>query len=172
LPAPAATGTHAAGPVLVTPITGPVERTAPDMFRVAFNRTFSTADKRGHDIWLLASHPGDAACKGAVQQALLRLPRFTDGAPQTITFPVIADQKLGPATVPLAATSDAGVPVGYYVREGPAFVRDGVLHLTPVPPRAKFPVRVTVVAWQLGRGAEPKLRAAVPVERSLLLTTP
>jgi len=61
------------------------------------------------------------------------------------------------------------VPVGYYVREGPAFVRDGVLHLTPLPPRTKLPVKITVVAWQLGRGTEPKLRIASPVERSFLL---
>ena len=98
------------------------------------------------------------------------MPSFTDGAAQTIIFPAIADQKLGIATVKLAASSDAGAPVGYYVREGPALVRDGVLHLTPLPPRAKLPVKITVVAWQLGRGTEPKLQAATPVERSFLLT--
>jgi hypothetical protein len=40
------------------------------------------------------------------------------------------------------------------------------LKFTPVPPRAKFPVRVTVVAWQYGRSAAPKLKSAEPVERS------
>lgn len=164
--------THAPGAVAISPITGPVGQIAPDTFRVTFNRTFSTTDKRDHDIWFLASHPGDAGFKGAVQQALLRVPRFAEGAPQTITFPAIHEQKVGTATVPLAATSDAGAAVGYYVREGPAYVRDGVLHLTPLPPRAKLPVRITVVAWQLGRGSEPKLRAAEPVERTFTLTAP
>lgn len=172
VPDSAEPGTHPAGPVRILAITGPVEALASDTFRVAFNRTFSTTDKRDHDIWLLAHHPGDEVFKGAVQQALLRVPRFTEGAPQTITFPALADQKVGTATVPLAATSDVGVPVSYYVREGPAFVRDGVLHLTPLPPRAKLPVRITVVAWQLGRGSEPKLRVAVPVEQSFLLQSP
>jgi hypothetical protein len=169
VPTPAAPGTHAAGAVVLSPITGPVEQLGPDTFRVAFNRTYSTTDTRGHDIWILARHPGDARYKGTVQQALLRLPRFMAGAEQTITFPPIPDQKPGTPTVALAATSDAGVPVGYYVREGPAFVRDRVLHLTPLPPRAKLQVKVTVVAWQLGRGSEAKLRVAPPVEQSFLL---
>jgi hypothetical protein len=169
-PTPAEPGTHAAGPVRISTITGPAVQIAPEMFRVAFNRTFSTVDPRDHDIWFLASHPGGSDYKGAVQQAVLRLPRFTDGAAQTITFPAIADQKQETRTVALAATSDAGVPVGYYVREGPAYVRDGLLHFTPLPPRTKLPVRITVVAWQLGRGTEPRLRAAQPVERTFLLT--
>lgn len=172
VPDRAGPGTHAAGPVRILAITGPVQQLGPDAFRVAFNRTFSTTDKRGHDIWFLAHHPGDDTYKGAVQQALLRVPRFADGVSQTITFPAIADQKAGVTTVPLAANSSAGAPVGYYVREGPAFVRDGVLHLVPLPPRAKLPVKITVVAWQAGRGSGPKLQTAVPVERTFLLTMP
>lgn len=160
---------HASGAVSVSPIVGPVARLASDTFRVTLNRTFSTTDKRDHDIWFLASHPGNDVFKGAVQQAVLHLPRFAEGVPQTITFPPIANQKVGIAIIPLTAASDAGVPVGYYVREGPAFVRDGVLHLTPLPPRAKLPVRITIVAWQLGRGTAPKLRVASPVERAFLL---
>ncbi|HEY8993117.1 MAG TPA: hypothetical protein VIM71_00400, partial [Lacunisphaera sp.] len=128
VPDRAAPGAHADGAVQILAITGPVEQLSADTFRVTFNRTSSTTDKRDHDIWFVALHPGDAAYKGAVQQALLRLPKFTEGAPQAITFPAIPDQRAGIATVPLAAVSDAGLPVGYYVREGPAFVRDGVLH--------------------------------------------
>jgi len=33
-------------------------------------------------------------------------------------------------------------------------------------PRAKFPVKVTVVAWQYGRVLEPKLKTAEPVEQT------
>lgn len=171
-PVRAESGTHASGAVTISPITGPVQQLGPDTFRVAFNRTFSTTDKRDHDIWLLASHPGGAGFKGAVQQALLRLPRFTAGTAQTITFPAVADQKVGTASVPLRAVSNASVPVGYYVREGPAFVRGGMLHLAPLPPRAKLPLKVTVVAWQLGCGTEPKLQAAAPVEQTLRVVAP
>lgn len=172
MPTPASPGMHAVGVVSISPITGPVEQIAPNTFRVAFSRIFPPTEKHGQDIWLLASHPGDSEYKGGVQQALLRLPRFTEGTPQTITFPAIADQPLGTPTVALTAVSDAGAPVGYYVREGPAYVREGVLHLTPLPPRAKLPVKVTVVAWQLGRATEPKLQAAPPVERTFLLSAP
>ena len=69
----------------------------------------------------------------------------------------------------LGATSDAGVPVYYCVREGPAEVDGDFLKFTGIPPRAKFPVRVTVVAWQYGRAGEPKLQSAAPVTRSFNL---
>jgi hypothetical protein len=172
IPEKAVAGTHASDPVVVNPIVGPVRQVGPDLFRVEFDRACLPADPRNHDAWFVAIHPGDAEYKGAVQQAMLRLPRWREGAPQTITFPTIANQKIGVETVNLAAASDAGVPVGYYVREGPAFVRDGVLHLTRLPPRAKLPLKVTVVAWQFGRGAPSPLRAAESVERSFFLLPP
>jgi hypothetical protein len=51
-------------------------------------------------------------------------------------------------------------------------VRDGVLHFTPLSPRAKQPVKITVVAWQFGRGTEPQVRAAAPVVRTFLVGAP
>ena len=35
--------------------------------------------------------------------------------------------------------------------------------------RARFPVNVTVVAWQWGRGAEPRVKTAAPVERTFAI---
>jgi hypothetical protein len=52
------------------------------------------------------------------------------------------------------------------VREGPAQIDRDVLRFTPIPPRSRFPVEVTVVAWQWGRSAAPKLKAATAVERT------
>jgi hypothetical protein len=49
----------------------------------------------------------------------------------------------------------------------------GVRTLTSLgrlPPRAKLPVAVTVVAWQYGRCAEPRLKSAEPVERTFALS--
>jgi hypothetical protein len=43
---------------------------------------------------------------------------------------------------------------------------DNTLKLTAIPPRAKFPVTVTVVAWQWGRSIPPLLKTAVPIERT------
>lgn len=65
------------------------------------------------------------------------------------------------------AQSDCGLPVYYYIKEGPAEVKDGQIVLTQIPPRTKFPVKVTVVAWQYGiRG---KIQTAEPVERSFYI---
>jgi len=151
------------GPIQLTRITGPAVQVGPDTFRVQFNRTASTVDNRERDIWLLASQPGDATYKSAVQQAQMRLPAHNSGAGQQIDFPAIADQKIGTSNLKLIATSDAGAPVSFYVREGPAVIRDGMLEFTAIPPRAKWPVKVTVVAWQYGRGG---LKAAMPVQRT------
>jgi hypothetical protein len=39
----------------------------------------------------------------------------------------------------------------------------------PIPPRAKFPVKVTVIAWHYGRSIERLLQTAEPVERSFVI---
>ncbi|BET69209.1 hypothetical protein ASA1KI_41270 [Opitutales bacterium ASA1] len=147
-------------------IVGPVDEIAPDTFRVALDRMFSPSDPRASEVWLLAHHPGDATHRGAVQQARLRLPRYVEGRDQTIDFPNISDRRADAGPMRLAAASDAGLPVGFFVREGPAVVRDGVLHLTALPPRSRLPVAVTVVAWQWGCRVEPAVRAARSVEQT------
>jgi hypothetical protein len=91
------------------------------------------------------------------------------GADQQITFPEIPDQKAGAVSLALHAVSDAGLPVHYYVREGPASVENGTLTFTPIPPRSKFPVEVTVVAWQWGRSASPEVKTATPVTRTFVI---
>lgn len=159
------------GPVKLSRISGPVVQLSRDTFAVSLNRSSIPGDRRAGDIWLLASHPGDAKYKSAVQQALLKIPiRLTEGTEQHITFPKISDQKAGAKSVRLAATSDAHVKVYYYVREGPAEADGDQLKFTRIPPRAKFPVKVTVVAWQYGRALAPKLQSAEPVEQSFLIT--
>lgn len=159
------------GAIRVSRIAGPVEQLGADTFAVRFNRSAMPSDRRAGDIWLLAEHPGDAKFKSAVQQALLKIPvRLTEGAEQKIDFPEIANVELGTKTVKLNAVSDSGEKVRYFVREGPAEIDGDILRLTKIPPRATFPVKVTVVAWQYGRILEPKLKSAEPVERSFFIT--
>ncbi len=160
---------HAGGRVLITRITGPATLEPGGTLRVELNRTASTTDRRSADIWLLAENQGDRDFKSAVQQALLHVPEVKTGTEQRITFPKIADQKRTAPTLKMAAMSDAGLPVSYYVREGPATVEGDRLVLTPIPPRAKFPMHVTVVAWQLGHGSEPVVKAAQPVEQTFAI---
>jgi ribosomal protein L18E len=57
--------------------------------------------------------------------------------------------------------------VEYFVFAGPAVVHDGnLLRLTEIPSRSKFPVKVTVVAWQFSRSTEPRIQTAEMVEQS------
>jgi hypothetical protein len=57
----------------------------------------------------------------------------------------------------------------FYVREGPAEIEGNTLRFTAIPPRAKFPLRVAVVAWQLGRDVPPASSDAAPVERTFAI---
>ena len=164
---------HAAGggPISIDRICGPFEKIAPDTFAVSFQKeTLLVTNAHSYELVFAATQPGDATFKPAVQQAHLFIPaRNGQGAEQRLTFPEIPDQKSGTKSLPLKATSDAGVPVRYFVREGPAAVVGDVLKILPVPPRAKYPIKVTVVAWQYGRSVEPKLKSAGPVERAFSL---
>ncbi|WP_460501748.1 hypothetical protein, partial [Hymenobacter agri] len=109
-----------AGPVVISRICGPFRQLSADTFRLHLERGLG-ANLRQYDLWLTATHPGDARYKPAVQQAQLVVPlRLTEGAAQHLTFPQLPDQKATQATIRLAATSDTGLPVQYYVRQGPA----------------------------------------------------
>jgi hypothetical protein len=108
--------------------------------------------------------------KRAVQQAMLPIPRrLAEGAPQKIDFPKIPNQKRRTKSLTLHATSDSGLPVGFFVREGPAEVQSDTLKFTAIPPRAKFPLKVTLGAYQFGRLAEPKIQSADPVFREFFI---
>jgi hypothetical protein len=153
-------------PIEIQRICGPVRKVSADTWQLAFDRAAFLNDRRGNEAWFVAIWPGDGTFKRAVQQSMMPIPRrLNDGQPQAIDFPRMADQKIGTASLPLQATSSSGLPVRYFVREGPAEVDGDTLRFTQIPPRAKFPVKVTVVAWQFGRGLAPKFQSAEPVER-------
>jgi hypothetical protein len=160
---------HATGPgISIDPICGPVEKLNADTFAVSFQKeTLLNTNARSYELVFAATGPGDAEYKPAVQQAHMFIPaRNTQGKEQHITFPEIPGQRAGTKSLKLNATSDANVPVHYFVREGPAEINGEELVFTKIPPRSKFPVKVTVVAWQYGSSAEPKLKTAGPVERT------
>lgn len=153
-------------------ICGPVQQLSPDTFAIRFYRMGMDNKKRSSDLWFFAEHLGDATYRRIIQQAQMGFPLVNkDGKDQAITFPEIPDQKAGVKTVPLRATSSLpGSKVHYYVLAGPAeVVDDDHLAITAIPPRAKSPVTVTVVAWQWGRSLDPKVKSAVPVERSFTI---
>jgi hypothetical protein len=157
------------GPIQIHRIEGPIEQIAPDTFKLSFYRGASFSHPA---IWLCATHPGDDQYKSAVQQAVINLSRNDMGADQTITFEEIADQKVDGGLMKLSASSSARLPVHFFVREGPAEVEGETLKLLSIPSRAKYPVKVTIVAWQWGREMEPRVKTAAPVERTFSILGP
>ena len=153
---------------VITRICGPVKKLDDTTFVVDFYRMGLGNSRRVSDMCLLVSYDGDDRYKSVVQELNVRLPYPpTEGRRQYLLFPGIADVTEGTETVPLHATSDCGLPVRYYVKEGPAEVEGTNLRLTRIPPRAKFPVKVTVVAWQYGLAG--RVQTAEPVERSFYI---
>lgn len=157
---------HAPGPIKFKLISGPAVQTGPDEFRIQFNR-----GDYGGDIWLQAEHPGNDQYRHAVQPAKLYIPAvLTSGKEQKITFPAIPDQKSSVKSIRLNAYSTSGLPVDYYVVSGPAIVQDGKLKIKQLPAGSKFPVKVTIVAYQWGRIIAPLYKSAQPLTLSFLLS--
>ena len=148
-------------------VTGAFRKINDTLFQLAFCKGKVGAN---YPLTFVAVWPGDGQYKPAVQQAEMIVPRENkEGREQRITFPVIGDQHRGVKSMPLNATSDAGMPVLYYVVSGPAEIRDNRVYFTTIPPRSRWPIKVTIVAWQYGRSVEPKVRTAVAVEQSFFL---
>lgn len=135
---------------------------------------------------LSVAYPGDAIYKAAVLQAEMGIPvRNTAGLSQTINFPQILNVSKKAISIPLKATSDKDLPVQFFVREGPVQIRERQLVFTKIPPSAKFPMKVTVVAWQWGRDAGlatktagtaaplagQTVQTATPVENTFYITS-
>lgn len=139
---------------------------------VADHGAYYIALNRGYPLtpnFILVRHPGDAMHRPSVQPGRFVPPQYS-GRRQRISFPALADRTVGPGLIPLGGTSSAGLKVRFFVREGPAKIVGDRLVLLPLPPRAKLPLKVGVVAWQLGQGGADPVSAAPLVERSFALT--
>lgn len=166
---------HAPGKPIISKICGPVKQVDDSTFTVRCYRMGLNNKKRTGDIWLLASHSGDNEYKSTVQQFNMRIPfRNNDGAEQEINFQqsdsiIYLSALNNVEEMKLRATASSGLPVYYYVKEGPAKIKEDKIIFTTIPPRAKFPLKVTLVAWQYGKSVEPKVKSAEPVERSFYI---
>ena len=148
---------------------GPIEPLGDSRFRVALDRTWLG----GGATYVALRQPGTATIRGSVQPAGIDLRgalRNNTGQPQKITFPQLPDVHSDATPITLAATADSGLPVSFFVVAGPAIVQDGKLFLTVIPPRTRFPVTVTVAAWQWGRRSEPAFKMAEIIQQSFKIT--
>ncbi len=163
---------HASGsvPVSIEKIIGPVKKLNDTTFVVAFERGMRERSS-AYAVSFAAIHPGDDTYKPAVQQSEMLVPmRNSEGEEQMITFDAIPDVKAVTKSIRLQATSTSGMPVYFYVKEGPAEITgDNELIFTKIPPCSKYPVKLTIVAWQYGRSIDPKVQSAMPVERSFYI---
>lgn len=153
-------------PIKVRPIKGPLKAVGPNKLRIQMDalsggspaKATFLAYAEGNKEYRLTEIPGmlSRGFKG-----------FNKGAKQEIAFAPLTDLPADADPVPLRATSSAELTVEFYVAYGPAFIQDGTLRVAGIPPRARFPIELKVVAWQFGRGIDPMVKTAPPVARTL-----
>lgn len=152
---------HAPGEIRFQVYGSALEQLGPDLFRVRH-------DPRAARPCVLAFHPGNATYRYAEQPARVGAGPSRGGADQSIRFELPETLAQGGFPLSLAAKSDSGLPVRFWVDHGPAEIgADNVLRLTEIPERAKWPLEIAVVAHQPGSQVEPKVRAAETVHRVL-----
>lgn len=160
---------HTTHPIKFYRISGPAEMVNDTTFRLKFNRA-GFIDRRAFDIEFMAAAEADDIYRRGWRRVAVTVPyRLAEGVPQKINFPEIANVQLGTESIELQATCDSGMPVYYYINGGPAVIEGNKLMFSGIPPKAKFPIKVTVVAWQYGRMTEPKIQTAKAVERTFYI---
>lgn len=150
-------------------ITGPVVKVNDSLFRIEPQPGFPLVP-HSYEAWFIAVSENIQGFKPTAQQALMPLPLGNkEGVSQRITFKAIGKVRRRHQPIRLWATSDSGLPVSYYVAEGPALLNDGKLVICKIPPKAKYPVKIRVVAWQYGSTAGRKVQTAEPIEQTIFV---
>lgn len=146
-------------------IAAPAVVSSDSTLTLSWNR-MATWEEKEVFIDFCIKHPGDEEYRPAVQQARITLPiRLNEGMEQHITFAPMQNVKKGSGPITLEASSDSGLKVGFYAECGPVRIEDNILYFTGIPPKTKFPVKVSVVAWQYGRTGEDAVQTADPVRQ-------
>jgi len=146
-------------------LSGAVRPLGNDRFQISLDRSFPQ-----QAIYLDARLRGTDEIRASVQPLAIKLQHNREGMAQIIEFALLKDILYTQHEVQLVAHSDSGLPVSFYVVAGPAYVEDHRLILTSIPPNTRFPVSVTVAAWQWGRNIEPKVKEAAIVKQSFLIS--
>jgi hypothetical protein len=161
--------TNGGTPIKVKTVAGILKPISDRKFRIEYD-ALSPATEGGRNTFMAYSD-GNEEYRHCEQVGMLpkNFGPGTKGKDNTITFPPIGNLKTTSAPVPLNATADTGLKVQYYVAEGPATVVEGKLVISEVPVRAKFPIKIRVVAWQFGSLVEPLVKGATPVVQEIQL---
>lgn len=160
---------HTIEPIIIKRYAGPVHIVNDTTFRLSHYR-IGPFHRGSTFIGMFAFAESDMFYGHAIRQISWKMPaRLTEGKPQELKFQNIPDVQAEVPSIKLKATSTAKLPVQYYVRSGPAYIDGDTLVFTKLPPKAKYPVKVTVVAWQYGSMGDPKIQTAEPVEQIFYL---
>ena len=154
------------GEPIVEWLSGPIVPLGHGKFRVSEDRTGANGG------WVTIRKEAAAGVRGAMEPGGLGIPDNRHGKPQTISFDPIDDVPAGTKEKPLHAVSDSGMKVRFFVNAGPAVLHGDKLLFTPIPPLTRYPVSVTVTAWQRGRSTEPQIQEAKSVTQTFRITAP
>ena len=138
-----------------------------NQFRISLDRSWSSTAN-----YIGVRQQGSDTIRTIFQPCGLTLPKNTVGTKQQITFNKINDVKEGTKSVTIEASTDAHLPVSFYVVAGPAIIKNNQLIFTKIPPKSKFPISVIVAAWQWGRSVEPKVKMAEIVKQTFKIIKP
>ena len=163
---------HADVPIRVKQVSGPIEAVGDHAFRILYNELAPATETAR--ITFMAYSTGDERFRYTERVGMIsgKLTKISSGKPQTITFPLLNDLTADSPPAALHATSDSGLPVDYHIAYGPARIVDGKLVIADLPRRARYPIALSIVAYQFGRGVAPHIQTATPVERTLHVLAP
>jgi len=143
---------------------GPVVQIDRNSFRIQFDR------QAFRQPVIQVAQNGNERFRRALQPGKLNIQaRNKDGRTQKILFQEIGNQKERVKSITLDANADSGLLVNFYIVSGPAIVKGSKLIFTKIPPKSKFPVKVTVVAWQWGSTVNPLFQTAESVNRTFTI---
>ncbi|MFY7900705.1 MAG: hypothetical protein ACOVNY_11020 [Chitinophagaceae bacterium] len=115
--------------------------------------------------YFIIRQEGDAKYRTCIEPGQLVVMPNDKGLVQQINFTPLKNITATTKQIQLQATSTSGMPVSFFVKSGPAKIENNHLIIKAIPPKTKFPVKVTVIAYQWGRSKEPAIQTTQEVER-------
>lgn len=143
---------------------GSVRPVSENTFRIVPDRSYPASA-----TYFIVKQEGNKEYRQCIEPGRFILKPNEEGETQQISFDSIPDIKAN-QRVFLHSFATSGMPVSLFVKYGPVKIVDNQLRITKIPLRAKFPIKVSIVATQWGRSKAPAVKTAMQVERTFLIT--
>jgi hypothetical protein len=144
---------------------GNAKHVSGNTFRITPERSYKNSA-----TYFLVKQEGDEKYHGSVEPGQLVIQSNDTGESQQLSFDSIPPIKLSNKNIFLHAVSSSGMPVSFFVKSGPVTIHGNQLSVNKIPPRTKFPIIVTIIAYQWGSSKSPAIKTAKQVERSFQIT--